>query len=354
MTTANTAANLPRTSALGRLAILAALGSPQRSRTAIVAERWPDVGDAQRTLLVRTGGPMAANVNAPDVPASIGVGQLYAGIAQQTLLGKLNVLADVKLRSAFGGYAAGEPLGIIKAPGKPIPLLSLEFSQPSLMPITAAALVVISNELAEDANAEDGIRNLLLRATTRAADEKFIALALDGAGATASGADTPFQLRTQVREMVAALVAAGGNPTLITLAANPTTLVTLATAADGWGNAAFPTVTLTGGTLCGIPLLPSSGAADGVIVAVAGDAVLRAPGTFDIQRSEHASLEFSDAPVGEAQPDTTPVDQGAPTVDLWQANLSALRVMFTFGADFVRDTRAAFIDGVSLEGVVTA
>jgi hypothetical protein len=126
--------------------------------------------------------------------------------------------------------------------------------------------------------------------------------------------------------------------------------VTLATAADGFGNASFPSVTMAGGTLCGMPLVPSAGAADGVIVAVAGDAVLRAPGTIDILRSEHSHLEFSDDPAGEAQPDTTPVDQGNPTVSLWQANLSALRIMFTFGCDFVRDMRAAFIDGVTLEG----
>jgi hypothetical protein len=343
------ASKLPRTAALARLAITAALSSPQKSRHDIVAERWPAIGQSQRDLLTHIG-PQAAAVESIDMPPSTAAGALYTGISQRTLLGALRVLADVKLRSTYSGFAATEPTGVIHIAGKADPLMKLDFSQPNLEPIVAAALLVISRELAQDSSAEAGLNDLLLRAVAKAADAEFVARALNGASASGSGADTPFQLRAQVRAMVAALIAAGANAALITLAASPATLVLLATASDPFGNASFPTVTVTGGTLCGLPLVPSVGVADGRIVAVAGDAVLRAAGSIDVQAATSGRLEFNSAPTGEAQPGTAPVAQSAKRVDLFAADMVGLRVYFTFGADFVRATRAKFIDGITLVG----
>lgn len=354
MSTHHTAAQLPRTSALARAVMASMLAGNGQTREQIIAKQWPDIGDSQRELIAGIGlaRPLAANeVQSTNYPASTSAGQLFAGIAAETLLGQLKVLANVELRSVYGAFAATEPTGVIHVPGEPVPLMSLDFSQPSLAPIVAAALVVISNELARDSNAENGIRDLLLRSTRKAADTKFISLALNGASAMASGADTAFQLRAQVREMVAALVAAGANTTMISLAASPNTFVLLATASDGFGNSAFPTVSLTlPSTLCGLPLVPTFGAADGVIVAIAGDAVLRASGSVEIDVSTSARLEHASDPTGKAKPGQTPVGQSKQPVSLWQNNMRAVRVFYEFGADFVRETRAAFIDGITLEG----
>jgi hypothetical protein len=354
MSTANVAAPMPRTSSLVRAVKVSMLAGSGQSRDQIIAKEWPDLGESQRALIASLGigRPQAANeVQSTNYPASTAAGQLFTGIAAETLLGKQKVLAEVRLRSAYGAFAATEPTGVIHLPGEAVPSMDLDFSQPNLAPVVAAALVVISNELARDSEAENGIRDLLLRATRKAADTKFIALALNGANATASGADTAYQLRTQVREMVAALVAAGANTTMISLAASPNTFVLLATASDAFGNAAFPTVSLTApSTLCGLPLLPTFGAADGVIVAIAGDAVLRAAGSVEIDVSTSAKLEFASDPTGKAKPGVTPVSASKQPVNLWQNNCRAVRVFYEFGADFVRSTRAAFIDGITLEG----
>lgn len=357
MSTHQAAAQLPRTSALAR-AVRVSIESERgaHTREQVIARSWPDIGDSQRELLATMGipRPQGANeVQSTNYPASTAAGQLFTGVAQETLLHnpRFKPLADVKLRSVYGAFAATEPTGVIHLPGESVPLMALDFSRPDLSPHVAAALVVISNELARDSNAENGIRDLLLRATRKAADTKFIALALDGASATASGADTAFQLRAQVREMLASLVVAGANLTMITLAASPATFVLLATASDGFGNAAFPTVSLTApSTLCGLPLVVSAGAEDGAIVAIAGDAVLRAAGSVEIHVSTSARLEHASDPTGEAPPGQTPVGQSKQPVDLWQNNMRAVRVFYEFGADFVRETRAAFIDGITLEG----
>src|SRR6187402_560021 len=99
MTTSNTAAALPRTSSLARLAIAAGLTTSRvgPSRANIIASRWPDIGDTQRQFLAVNEVP-SVNIATPSAAS----GQLFTGIAQQTLLGRLNVLADVKLRSLYG------------------------------------------------------------------------------------------------------------------------------------------------------------------------------------------------------------------------------------------------------------
>lgn len=354
MSTHHSAAHVPRTSALAR-AVLASIASGNGiSREQVIAKRWPDIGDSQRELIATLGipHPQAANeVQSTNYPASTAAGALYTGVAAATLLQQLKVLADVKLRSVYSAFAAGEPTGVIHLPGEAIPLMDLEFSQPNLQPVVAAALVVISNELARDSNAEAGVSDLLLRATRKAADTKFLALALNGASATDSGANTAYQLRTQVRAMVSALVAAGANTTMITLTASPDTFVLLATASDAFGNSAFPTVSLVApSTLCGLPLVPSFGVADGVIAAIAGDAVLRAAGSVSIDVATSARLEFASDPTGKATAGQTPIAQSKQPVDLFSTNCRAVRVFYEFGADFVRDTRAAFIDGITLEG----
>jgi hypothetical protein len=55
-------------------------------------------------------------------------------------------------------------------------------------------------------------------------------------------------------------------------------------------------------------------------------------------------------PTGSAAPGETPTAMTKQRVSLWQAGMVALRVLYTFGADFTRNTRAAFIDGITLEG----
>jgi hypothetical protein len=97
-------------------------------------------------------------------------------------------------------------------------------------------------------------------------------------------------------------------------------------------------------------LVPTFGASDGAIVAIAGDAVLRAAGSVEIDVSTSARLEFASDPTGKATPGQTPVAQSKQPIDLFSTNCRAVRVFFEFGADFVRETRAAFIDGITLEG----
>jgi hypothetical protein len=161
-------------------------------------------------------------------------------------------------------------------------------------------------------------------------------------------------LLAQVNAACAALIEAGADARFITLTANPATLLELACASTTLGTRAFPEVTAQGGTLAGLPLMPSLGVAAGSLVAIAGDAVLRAPITPRVEASQNAQLEMADNPTGAAEPDTNPVDQSRTTVSMFQADLTAIRIVLTFGVDFARDLRAAFIDGIDLAGEVSA
>jgi hypothetical protein len=294
-------------------------------------------------------------VPATDYPASTGVGQVQIGLGQLTLLGQLRGAIDLPLNIAIPCLAADDVSGaIIHTAGKAIPVISADFRRAELSPINAAAIVVASNTLLEQGAAESALTARITRAAVTACDAKFVALALDGAASVASGANTPALLLAQVSAAAAALIAEGADARFITLSANPSTLLELACASTSTGARAFPEVTAQGGSLAGMPFVASRGIAVGRIVAIAGDAVLRSPVTPQVEASQHAHLELADNPTGEAEPGTDAVPQSRTTVSMFQADLTALRIIMTFGADFTRDVRAAFIDGIDLAGELTA
>jgi hypothetical protein len=278
---------------------------------------------------------------------------VIAGLTALTLLGQLNGATDVALRTSIpylglDNWAGGTIVG----PNQPIKVLSGEYGRAAIDPVKAAAIIAVSRELTLQPSAEAGLKARLLRAATAAADAEFVRLALGGNAAIASGAAYPAELLVQVRAMVAALVTEGANPATVTLAASPMTLLLLATTVDLDGQVAFPSVTVTGGTLAGMPILSSHGIADGRIVALAGDTILRASVVPRIEASRNASIEMSDAPTGSAEIGTDVVPQSPKRVQCLQVDMVAVRIILEFGVDFMSTTPAAFIDGVTLDGTV--
>jgi hypothetical protein len=350
------AAGLPRLSALGKAAIAAGTSVGQNAEAiAMLAKRWAHLGDAQRATIDAIQRN-AAGVQGPDLHlTSSGMGAVQTGLASLTLLGQLRGAIDVAINTFIPCLAADDVSGaVIRTPGQSIPCVRANIHRANMAATNAAAIIVASDELLQQASAETALTARIARAGVTACDAEVVSLALNGAPAVATGANTPALLLAQVNAACAVLIEAGADARFITLAANPETLLELACASTTLGTRAFPDVTAQGGTLAGLPLLASRGIAAGRIVAVAGDMVLRAPITPRVEASKNAVIEMSDAPTGAAEPETNPVSMSQQRVSMYQAGLVALKIVLTFGVDFASDVRAAYIDGISLAGDMTA
>jgi hypothetical protein len=345
------AANLPRTGAFVRAAITMAMTQLEGPEPRALANRWAEAGPNQREAVRYFA---AGEVPSADVPTGTGIAQAQLGLAQQTILGQLRGAVDLALNTTVPFYAAADVSGAqIVAPGNPIPCLSLAFDKADLTARKAAAIIAVSRALLEQPSAEPAFSALLLRAAAKAVDAEFLRLALDGADPVATAANDPMQLLAQVNAACAVLIAAGADARFITLAANPSTLLDLATCSTTLGARAFPEVTSFGGTLAGLPLLPSLGVTVGQIAALAGDAVLRSTAPPRIETTTQATIEQSTQPTGKAEPGQTPVAASQVRIGLWQADMVAIKVTSNFACDFTR-TAAAYIDGIDLAGEVSA
>src|SRR4029077_12589065 len=113
------------------------------------------------------------------------------------------------------------------------------------------------------------------------------------------------------------------------------------------GQAEFAGMSMTGGTLNGMPVIASDYVTDIVVLANASDIYLADDGEVAIDASREASLEMSDAP---AHNSITPTP--AQLVSMWQTNSVAIRAERTINWLRRRDPAVVYLTGVSWGGEV--
>jgi hypothetical protein len=201
----------------------------------------------------------------------------------------------------------------------------------------------------EQPAAEKRIGELLRDAVNQVVDATFLAAAC-GADPFVDGADSPADLLNAVNIAVTALVAGGGDARTISLAAHPTTLAQMALTNTTAGERAFPDVTCFGGSLGGLPLLASLGAAEGRLYAVSGNSVIRGPFSVRLEASIDASLEMDTEPTQTAEPGQDLVGASAHIVSMFQTDMVAIRQILEFAYAFNATLPGVFIDNVDLAG----
>jgi hypothetical protein len=120
---------------------------------------------------------------------------------------------------------------------------------------------------------------------------------------------------------IAALLDAGGVLDNSVSVVNSRMAASLALKRDTAGGPAFPSITINGGTLGGLPVfvsasVPRSVSGGAIVVLLATDAVLVADDAIRIDQSRETSLQMDSAPSSSAQP----------LVPMWQNDLVAFRV----------------------------
>jgi HK97 family phage major capsid protein len=246
--------------------------------------------------------------------------------------------------------AMSPPTGYISGEGMARPLARLSLSGPTLTPVVASAVCVLSMEL-WDATGLAGhsfVDRALRQAVGQAVDAELFRRVIDDTDVfaiTASGA-TADDAVDDLRRLVSA-VNNLADPNLLWVLAGD-----VAKAApflrDANGIFTFPAMSPVGGTMMGLPAVVSSALADGTIyllspIGIAGDS-----DTMIAAVSKQGSVEMEDAPLGDSLMPTATTQ-----VSLFQTNSIGVKIDVTFACERLRDDAVAKLTGIAWEAVAS-
>jgi HK97 family phage major capsid protein len=227
------------------------------------------------------------------------------------------------------------------------PIGTMAFDNSQMTPQKATGLVVLNDEVIRfsSPSAEAIISQELRAGVARAVDSIFLTGLYSSVSAIASSGTTVTAMVTDL----AALIAAIGptSTSRLFLITDVAAATALALARDGSG-AAFPTMTPTGGTVCGIPCLvtdqmPASGNSPGQSRAILVDASGLIAGSDDditVDIARHTSLQFDSSP-------DSPETASTNLISLWQHGRIALKAERHFGYDIARSTAVAAMHSIN-------
>ena len=315
----------------------------------------------QTKATVAAGTTTQATWASPLVYAETFAGDFINYLRPRTLIGQAQ-FRRVPFNVRIGGQTSGGTAGWV-GQGKAKPVTKFDFNATTVPYTKVAAIAVITQELARfsDPSAEALVRDSLAdcvieRIDSDLFDPDVAAVAnvnpaglLNGvapvAGPPASGVDAD-EIRCALLRLWAPWDSTylGARPAYYT---TPAVARYLAFFRDSLGNAAFPGVTPTGGTLDGIPLrvsqyLANNGGSGGApfILVDEAEVYLADDGAVTLDASDVASIEMNTAPTGDA---TAPT--GASLVSMWQTNSIAFRAERFVWYGLRRSGAIQWIDG---------
>lgn len=263
----------------------------------------------------------------------------------QTILGKFGTngipdLRRVPFRTPLVTQTAGGA-GYWVGEGKPKPLTSFNFTRTTLEPLKVANIAVLTEEVLMSSSpaADNIIREALVAALKERLDIDFIdpdkvAVANTSPASitngivtiAAAGTGTAEDIRTDIKAMMGAFLDADNPPqsgVWIMSSKNALAAALLRTALD---QAEFPSISMNGGTLFGMPVItsehvPTANYGPIVVLLNASDIYLGDEGGFQVDVSREASLQMDDAPGTQNALTGT----GTSLVSLWQTNSVGFR-----------------------------
>jgi hypothetical protein len=234
----------------------------------------------------------------------------------------------VPLRTNLG-FMTANANGWIVGEGKPIPMTAMKLANPQLQLAEAAALMVISNEVARSMSegAIETVNTELRGAVSDAVDERFFALVTDDdtPSFTASGT-TEAEILADLRKLLASVNKKGAG--LLAWALAPDVANGVVTSGS---DTISKGMTPLGGEMLGIPALVSSTVPSGTLRLINASAIAANADEITIDASGEVGLQMVDNPdVGKAV-----------LTSMYQTNNTALRAIVSFGAERARDDAIA-------------
>jgi HK97 family phage major capsid protein/HK97 family phage prohead protease len=352
---------LPKGTAFTRYAMALAAGRGSRLEAAEYAKRWDDTTPEVSTVIraaVTAGTTTDADWAAPLVVYQNIASEFVELLRPATIVGRVPGLRRVPFNVTMPTQTQGASANWV-GQGLPKPVSELKFDQISLGMAKAAGIVVLSEELVRSSNpsAEAIVRQDLISTITQFLDAQFVN-PLVAAVANVSPASITYGLsyvtgtgtavanfRSDVRTLFGTFTAANISLPGCVWIMTETQALALSMMQNALGQPEFPTISVTGGTLYGLPVVASEnipidqGSPEGyrIILAKASEILLADDGGVTLDVSREASLQMDSAPDEES---------GATTmVSLWQNNLVGLRAERFINWKRRRDAAVGYIQG---------
>lgn len=355
--TAKDTSKLDKGMGFARIARVKALAYRERIDPMQIAEHvYPGDENLIKALKVEKSAVGAANtLNSNDAWAGnlvLDGGAYFADfveyLRERSVLGQISPrLRTIPFDTQVLIQGTGGSAGWVKE-GESKPVTKWTYTRTKLPPYKVAAIAAATEETLRRASvaADTLIRDELARACSSTIDSTFVSAT---AGATderpagiryniaglnnLSAGSTVADIRCDIAQFLSSLAEDNLSVSGAFWIMPETTAIHLSLIANEVGNAAFPGVTPTGGTLAGLPVFTSQhvpvSSAGAVVMLVKGDEIFLADeGGVRVSVSDQATLVMDSAP---AMDSTTPTgaasdSNGTSLVGLWQTNSVAFRV----------------------------
>jgi HK97 family phage major capsid protein len=293
----------------------------------------------------------ANEINAGDTTTSGWASQLAAfyqiagewinAVSKLTILGKLNyVRTPFRTRTILSADAVTADF---VAAGAAIPAGQGSLSATATLDVLKLGIIAITTEdllLTWPPGAQQQLENILRTAIVRGMDRVFMsevaavaaerpAGVLAGVAPLTSMTNSAASATSAVETILQAQVSAGSDLTRVLIAMHPATALTMALMKNSNGDAAFPALTATGGSIVGIPVATSVAcvragspsekliaAIDGAKVCVADD------GEATVDASRVTSVAMSSVPSSQS----TATSVGEASVSMFQVHSAAVKL----------------------------
>lgn len=247
--------------------------------------------------------------------------------------------------------------------GKPKPLTAFDFDRSTLTPLKIANIAVLTEENIRysSPNSDVVVRNALVQAIAAGLDVAFVDPSNNGsanvkpaavtyqAETIVSTGDDEDDVRTDIRALFQKFIDANNAPMQGVWIMSATNALALAMMVNTLGQPAFPGMSMTGGTLQGLPVIVSQHIGSVVALVAADQIFLGDEGGVAVDMSREASLEMRSTGLGM---DGTAGTAAAASVSMFQTNMVALRAERTISWKRARTSAVAYLTSVDWGGAV--
>lgn len=304
-------------------------------------EQWmaetPEVELALRTAVSEMNTTTGLNAL---VNYQVLVGEFIEFLRPLTIIGRIPGLRRVPFNVKIGRQTGGATVNWV-GQGAPKPLTADTFDNITLDLAKIAGIIVLTDELVRLATpaADALVRDDLAAAIVQFMDNAFVdptkaavtgvspASIINGITPITATGTTGAALRADLKTLINTFLATNLQITSAVFLMTQQTAMAISLMTNSLGVLEFPNISMTGGTLLGIPVvtsenIPATGGSpsDGypIILLNASDILLADDGSVTIDASREASLQMDTAPDSPATASTT-------FVSMFQQNMTAIR-----------------------------
>lgn len=331
--------NLPKGTAFTRFVIAQCRAKGNLVQAVEIAKQWqestPEVVEVLKAAMA-AGTTTDSDWAAPLVPYQNMSSEFIELLRPQTIVGRMTGLRQVPFNVRIPGQTQGSSVNWV-GEAAPKPVSELKFEDITLRFNKLAGIVVISDELARlsTPSAEGIIQGDLISQIAQFMDVSFIdpasaavtdvrpASVTNGVTAVPSSGTDADALRTDVRALFSAFIAANLSVADAVWVTTPTLAMAIGMLQNPLGQPEFPGLGATGGSLMGLPVIvsesvPTDSSGTLLVLAKQSEILIADEGGVTIDVSREASLQMNSTPDNPASATTV-------LTSLWQNNLVGIR-----------------------------